>query len=67
MADTPKKSTESKPVERKLAPAGASGDAGVQNLLGQRAVLASHPDEPGHQQRLADIDQQLADLGFTAQ
>lgn len=48
----------------KLAPAAASGDAGVQNLLGRRAVAASHPESSDE---LAEIDRQLAELGFTAQ
>ncbi len=44
----------------KLAPAAASGDAGVQYLL----ALRSNHEDP---QKIAEVDQQLADLGFTAQ
>lgn len=47
----------------RLAPAGASGDAGIQNLLGARMVHASNGDT----ERVADIDRQLAELGFTVQ
>lgn len=61
MADT--KKTEPAPAP-KLARASESGDAGVQNLLGARAVAASHPELAD---KLADIDRQLAALGFTAE
>ncbi len=64
MADT-KKAAEPQPVAKtpepaKLAPAGASGDAGVQFLL----ALRSHHEDP---EKIAEVDRQLADLGFTAQ
>ncbi len=49
--------------EPKLAPAGASGDAGVQFLVAERYAHAASGDTA----RLADIDRQLADLGFTAE
>jgi len=51
------------PAAPKLAPAGASGDAGVQFLLALRSTHTSNGDE----QRTAEIDRQLAALGFTAQ
>lgn len=67
MADAaPKKSTEkveTKPEPAKLAPAAASGDAGVQNLLAQRSGHTSNGDAD----KVAEIDRQLAELGFTAQ
>ena len=64
---TTKKSGTDKPAEEtkpKLAPAGASGNAAVQNLLGRRAVAASHPESADE---LARIDAELAELGVTAQ
>jgi hypothetical protein len=51
------------PVTPKLAPAGASGDAGVQFLLALRSTHTSNEDA----EKVADIDRQLAELGFTAQ
>lgn len=50
------------PEPPKLAPAGASGDAGVQNLLAHRSIHASNGDAD----KVAEIDRQLAELGFTA-
>lgn len=47
----------------KLAPAGASGEAGVQGLLAQRFTHASNGDTDA----VADVDRQLAELGLTAQ
>lgn len=68
MADTRK--TTDKPVEKvepqappRLAPAAASGDAGVQILLAHRSIHASNGDA----ERVAEVDRQLAELGFTAQ
>lgn len=67
MADT--KSTEAKPDEkaekakaepRKLGRASESGDAGIQNLLGQRSIHASNGDDA----RVKEIDDTLADLGY---
>lgn len=65
MADTaPKKTTAEKaPEPPKLAPAAASGDAGVQILLAHRSIHASNGDT----ERVAEVDAQLAELGFTAQ
>lgn len=60
-----KKST-TKPVEAAaptLARASESGDAGVHNLLAQRTIHASN----GHDEQVAEIDRQLAELGLTAQ
>lgn len=51
------------PASPKLAPAGASGEAGVQNLLAQRYTHASNGDTDA----VAEIDRQLAELGLTAQ
>ncbi len=68
VAEAAKKSTE-KPVVQpappapKLAPAAASGNAEVQILLAHRSIHASNGDA----EKLADIDGQLAELGFTAQ
>lgn len=47
----------------KLAPAGASGEAGIQNLLAHRLTHTSNGDADA----VAEIDRQLAELGFTAQ
>lgn len=59
-----KKTAVEKPVEPpKLAPAAASGDAGVQFLLALRSTHTSNEDA----EKVAEIDRQLADLGFTAQ
>lgn len=66
VAEAPKKTevkAEAPKEAPKLAPAGASGDAGVQNLLAQRSGHASNGDTD----KVADIDRQLAALGFTAQ
>lgn len=67
MADTTKKTTEKPtpavPAAPRLAPAGASGDAGVQWLLAERHAHTSNGDA----ERVADIDRQLAELGYTAQ
>lgn len=52
-----------KPTPPKLAPAAASGDAGVQILLAHRSIHASNGDAA----RVAEVDAQLAELGFTAQ
>jgi|GEM_PF-6376268 len=65
MAET-KKTAEPEPrapEPPKLAPAGASGDAGVQFLLALRSTHTSN-DDAG---KVAEIDRQLAELGFTAQ
>jgi hypothetical protein len=65
MADA--KKTPDKPVEKveppRLAPAAASGDAGVQILLAHRSIHASNGDA----ERVVEVDRQLAELGFTAQ
>lgn len=61
-----KKSVEKAPEPPKppaLAPAGASGDAGVQYLLAVRVTHTSNGDN----EKVAEIDRQLAELGFTAQ
>lgn len=68
------KKASDKPVEKlaepqhaapapKLAPAGASGDAGVQNLLAERTTHLSNGDD----EKVADVDRRLAELGYTAQ
>lgn len=51
------------PEPPKLAPAGASGDARVQWLLAERSTHTSNADTA----KIAEIDRELADLGFTAQ
>lgn len=51
------------PEPPKLAPAGASGDAGVQILLARRSIHTSNGDA----EKVAEVDRQLAELGFTAQ
>lgn len=51
------------PPAPKLAPAAASGDAGVQWLLAERSTHTSNGDTA----KLAEIDARLAELGFTAQ
>lgn len=51
------------PTPPKLAPAGASGEAGIQNLLAHRLTHASNGDTDA----VAEIDRQLAELGLTAQ
>jgi hypothetical protein len=58
----PKKTAEKKPEPPRLARASESGDAGVQNLLAQRSIHASNGDD----EQVADVDRQLAELGFTA-
>jgi hypothetical protein len=57
-----------------LAPAGQSGDPTVQKLLAERELHRMHlepaADPEAHraaaQKKIDDIDEQLADLGFTA-
>lgn len=66
MPDLTKKAADKQveaPAPPKLAPAAASGDAGVQFLLAQRSTHTSNGDD----ERTAEIDRQLAELGFTAQ
>ena len=58
MADETKKPT--KAEAPKLARASESGDAGVQNLLGLRSIHASNGDAT----KVAEVDRQLAELGF---
>lgn len=61
-----KKSAKQDPPKQdppKLGRAGESGDAGVQNLLAQRSIHTSNGDD----ERTAEIDRQLAELGLTAQ
>lgn len=59
--------TEDKPAakapKRTLGRAGESGDAGVQNLLAQRAGHVT----AGNTERVAEIDATLADLGLRAE
>jgi hypothetical protein len=55
-----KTDAKAKPEKRKLGRASESGDAGVQNLLGQRSIHASN----GNDARVAEIDATLADLGY---
>ncbi len=66
MADIAKKAVEKPvevpPAEPKLAPAAASGDAGVQFLLALRGTHAANGDDV----RIAEVDRRLAELGFTA-
>lgn len=58
MAETKKTD---KPAETpKLAPAGASGNAEVQNLLAQRSIHTSNGDDA----KVAEVDRALADLGY---
>lgn len=47
----------------KLARAGESSDAGVQQLLARREIHATN----GDQARVADVDRELEALGYTAQ
>lgn len=71
MAETAKKSSSDKPAEQapppaaapKLARASESGDAGVQNLLAQRNGY----DVNGLTEKVAEVDRQLAELGYTVQ
>jgi hypothetical protein len=57
-----------------LAPAGQSGDPTVQKLLAERELHRMHlepaADPEAHrasaQKKIDDIDEQLADLGYTA-
>jgi hypothetical protein len=67
---------EQKSTGRQLAPAGQSGDPVVQRLLAMRdghlqTAEAEPPDvaerRKAARDAIADIDRQLADLGFTAQ
>jgi hypothetical protein len=44
----------------KLGRAAESGDAGVHNLLAQRAGYAANGDD----EKVADVDRQLAELGL---
>ena len=46
----------------KLTRASETGDAGVHNLLAQRAGYVAN----GYDDRVAEVDRQLAELGFTA-
>jgi hypothetical protein len=57
-----RKATEkpAEPLAPKLAPAGASGNAEIHNLLGERSVHASNGDA----ERVADVDRRLAELGY---
>lgn len=62
------KKTDDKPAAKstpapKLARAGESGDAGVHNLLAQRVGYAAN----GLDEQVADVDRQLAELGYTAE
>jgi hypothetical protein len=50
-------------AQAKLARAGESSDAGVQNLLALRGIHASNQDAD----KVAELDAQLAELGYTAQ
>lgn len=58
-----------------LAPAGQSGDPAVQKLLAERELHRMHLDPPvdheAHraeaQKKIDELDEQLADLGYTAQ
>lgn len=45
----------------KLARASESGDAAVHNLLAERTIHESNND----QDKVADVDRRLADLGYT--
>jgi hypothetical protein len=60
--EKPAKKTTEKPEPPRLARASESGDAGVQNLLAQQSIHASNGDD----EQVADVDRQLAELGFTA-
>lgn len=60
MAETKKADKPAEAPAPKLAPAAASGDAGVQNLLAQRTIHASNGDTD----RVADVDRALAELGY---
>jgi hypothetical protein len=46
----------------KLAPAAESGDAAVHNLMAQRAGFAANDMA----EAMAEVDRQLAELGYTA-
>jgi hypothetical protein len=50
------------PAPAKLGRASESGDAAVQNLLGERSIHASNGDD----ERVADVDRRLAELGYAA-
>jgi hypothetical protein len=80
MADPKKDQAADKPAaapKASLAPASESGDPEVHRLLAERATAQSNldaatPDETVEaradeaRRQLADIDKQLADLGFSA-
>lgn len=63
VAETTKK-TEAPKAETKAAPAlgraSESGDAAVQNLLGEHSVHASNGNDEG----VADVERRLAELGY---
>jgi hypothetical protein len=63
-ADEPKATAADKPEPKAKAPelakASSTGDAGVQNLLARRMIAES----VGHDTVVAEIDAELAELGF---
>lgn len=65
MAEETAPEVTTKPVKAekpKLARAAESGDAGVQNLLARRTGYGL----AGLKDKVAEVDRELADLGFTA-
>jgi hypothetical protein len=58
--EKPAEKAEPTTAKPSLAKAGASGDAGVQNLIARRA----HADAAGHDAVVAEIDAELAELGY---
>jgi hypothetical protein len=62
-AKKPADKPEEKPAPPKLARAGESGDPAVQWLLAERLTWTS----VGNKDKVAELDAQLAERGFTAQ